>query len=374
MAQTSNQDEDRTSATRWTQPCRSQVITLQTTGGPLWWGQKAYGGAGVSTVISVGTSIYLVDAADGISARWAAAGLKGSPGAEKLQRLRAAFITHMHTDHISGLPVLMAQGSNPAGAEDRTPLPLFGPFPIEASEPPPNAPPGSSGPPRDGIVELFDKLDEALSVDLRTEPRRFMRPVALQLPASVAAVASPANPFPPMDPFVVYEDEEVTVRAVLVNHFYPSFAYRFDTTDGSVVISGDTASDTNGNLERLGAGADALLLEVILDDEAFGVSYLDELYGPPPYPPEAQNFRSRFSAIHIDSSETGRLAQSVGAGMLVLHHLAPPPRDGRTRRKYRDDAARHFGGPIFVARDLSRYCLDGRRGSKAEAKAPGTRP
>ncbi len=248
------------------EPCDPRIVTLQASGGPNWWGQRKYSGGGVSTALVVNGSVYLVDMADGIGAQWAAAGLEGTPRADKLQRLRAAFVTHMHTDHISGLPVLMAQGSNPApiAGGAGAPSPMYGPFAVEPGMPPPGAPPGASAG-RGGIVEVFAAQELALAVDLRVPPRSFLKPVAIELPADVARVASPAQPFPPMAPFLVHRDDSVSVYATLVNHFYPSFAYRFDLASGqSVVISGDTNRDTNGNLERLAKGADVLLLEVFL--------------------------------------------------------------------------------------------------------------
>jgi len=61
-----------------------------------------------------------------------------------------------------------------------------------------------------------------------------------------------------MQPFEVYYDDLVRVAAFLVDHHpvFPSFAYRFDTADGSEVFSGDTDPNTNGNLQRLANGAD----------------------------------------------------------------------------------------------------------------------
>lgn len=339
--------------------CRARVITLQASGGPNWWGLPNYSGAGVSTALLIDGFVYLVDAADGIAGKWGDAGLNGSPNAEKLQQLRAAFITHMHTDHISGLPVLMAQGTNPAQPGAGGPLPVYGPFSVEDTGPaPPGAPPGAGGGTRSGVEEFFAQLQQALSVDLRADPRSFLTPINITLPESVEGEASSATPYPAMDPFVVYEDENVLVTATLVNHFYPSFAYRFDTEFGSVTISGDTARDTNGNLERLARGSDYLLLEVILDDEEFGVSFLDDLYGPPPHGTAAQAFRERFSAIHVDSKETGDVADDSEVDTLILHHLVPPPADPETRQKYIEDARLGFSGRVEVARDLDEYCLD----------------
>lgn len=66
-----------------------------------------------------------------------------------------------------------------------------------------------------------------------------------------------------MEPFPVFEDDRVRVTATLVPHgpVYPSLAYRFDTEDGAVTFSGDTAK--SANVVRLARGSDILVHEVI---------------------------------------------------------------------------------------------------------------
>ena len=66
-----------------------------------------------------------------------------------------------------------------------------------------------------------------------------------------------------MDPFVVFEDSRVRVSAILVEHppVAPAYGYRFDTDEGSVVVSGDTAA--TDNMRRLADRASLLLHEAI---------------------------------------------------------------------------------------------------------------
>ena len=60
-------------------------------------------------------------------------------------------------------------------------------------------------------------------------------------------------------PLVVFEDPAVRVSVTAVTHgrVMPAFAYRFDTADGSVVLSGDTT--VNEDLIALAEGADILV-------------------------------------------------------------------------------------------------------------------
>src|SRR5256712_3864136 len=59
------------------------------------------------------------------------------------------------------------------------------------------------------------------------------------------------------------QDENVKVTAALVHHppVVPSFGYRFDAADRSIVISGDTAP--SDNLIKLAQGADVLVHEAL---------------------------------------------------------------------------------------------------------------
>ena len=103
------------------------------------------------------------------------------------------------------------------------------------------------------------------------------------------------------------EDDRVRVTATLVNHFpvFPAFAYRFDTDDGSVVISGDTGISTN--LAVMAAGTDLLLHEVI------DSSYIDALYERN----KNASLRHHLMTAHTPSTELGRFAEDLGARIIA---------------------------------------------------------
>src|SRR5699024_7216375 len=100
-------------------------------------------------------------------------------------------------------------------------------------------------------------------------------PEDIEIPSGIDFDADD-NVAPDMEPFVVFEDNRVTVRATLVSHHptAPAFGFRFDTEAGSVTISGDTAPCQN--LVRLAQGTDLLLHEAI-DLASMAPKYADPL-------------------------------------------------------------------------------------------------
>jgi ribonuclease BN (tRNA processing enzyme) len=142
-----------------------------------------------------------------------------------------------------------------------------------------------------------------------------------------------------MQPFVVTEDDRVEVSAILVPHgpVFPSFAFRFDTADGSVVFSGDTrASD---NVVTLARGADILVREVI------DLPFYEKLGVPPA-------LLKHFVETHTPDTEVGALAQRAGVSTLVLSHLVPSNPEWVSDEDYAKLAQTGFDGKVIVGRDL----------------------
>ena len=114
---------------------------------------------------------------------------------------------------------------------------------------------------------------------------------------------------------IVHRDAQVTVRAARVAHppIREAYAYRFDTADWSVVISGDTAP--SASLVALARGADVLVHEVLLQDAAEISKWVGEPTGHP--------LVQHIVRSHTSFRDLGRIARDAGVGKLVLSHYVP---------------------------------------------------
>jgi ribonuclease BN (tRNA processing enzyme) len=141
----------------------------------------------------------------------------------------------------------------------------------------------------------------------------------------------------------VMRDENVTVRCALVDHppVTPAFAYRVDSRDRSIVISGDTRrSDA---LVRLARGADVLV------HEALYVAAVDRLAAAVP---NATTLKKSIIGHHTSAEDAGHVAEAAGVGTLVLSHFVPPDDASITDQMWMDAARSTYKGRIIVGKDL----------------------
>lgn len=330
----------------------AHVVLLGTAAGRTAWRGTEL--AGISSALVVQGNVYLVDFGQGWERRFYQAGLaaKGR-GMAGLESIRAAFVTHMHADHVVDFPVLMLFGASDGLASRAQPLSVFGPGPRGSQvpvvgRPEDQVPVVAPDAPTPGMVGMVQGLARAFATDIndnirdsqKPDPLSKLRVTEIRVPEGVVTDPN-RDPAPRMEPFAVYQDEHVKVSAILVDHapVYPAFAYRFDTAAGSVTFSGDT--NAHPNLIRLATGSDVLVQEVIDPD------WVAERFPKPMTPDQAAKARHLIEA-HTDVNDVGPLARAARVKSVVLSHLGPadpsPERWARARKGY--------DGPVTVGRDL----------------------
>jgi len=318
-----------------------QVVLLGTAGGPPVRADRY----GISTAVVVNGSVYVVDAGRGSVSQYVHAGLK-------LATLRGIFVTHLHADHVAELHDYFLLGGNANQSitdslPDRTPV--FGPGragelppPFGGTEPPIINP----GNPTPGLADLFEYSHAAFAYSSNL----FMRDSGIRNPTTLMDVreltlpdvgASPDNRAPAMDPFVVMEDENVRVTAVLVPHgpAFPAFAYRIDSEHGSVTLSGDTTY--TDNLSRLGDRTDILVHEAINVQGWAG--------------PDA--LKAHLLEGHVEVQRVGEIAEACGAERLVLSHIGDLANPDLPVTRWKAWATQGYSGRVDVGQDLDIYTV-----------------
>lgn len=257
--------------------------------------------AGPATAIQIGSRVFLVDAGAGVMRRLAAAGLP-------IDGVTALFVTHLHSDHTLGYPDLILT-SWVMGR--RAPLQAYGPH---------------------GLQRMTSRILDAWSEDIDVRIHGLERE-----PPSGYAVAVHE-----IDPGVVYDSAGVRVTAIPVEHgnWREALAYRFDTPDRSVTISGDTRPSEA--LVRAAMGTDVLIHEVY---PASRVAPEDR--------PGGDLWPRYLRAYHTSDVELGALAARIQPKLLILYHIV---RMGGTDDEILAGVRRGgFTGPVVIGNDLDRF-------------------
>jgi ribonuclease Z len=214
----------------------------------------------------------------------------------------ALFLTHLHSDHIVGIPDLYLTGWI---MRRDTPFRVWGPA---------------------GTSDMMSHLEQAYQFDIHIR-----RDVDEKLPAQGAVVVAKD-----IEQGVVYQNGDLKVTAFTVDHgpVKPAFGYRVDYAGRSVMLSGDTRY--NENLIRFSQGTDVLIHEV-LDPEAYWAS--DQFFN--------QEQKQKVIDHHTTPEQAGRIFSQVKPKLAVYSHIVPfnaPDLVAHTRKTY--------SGPLEVGEDL----------------------
>jgi ribonuclease BN (tRNA processing enzyme) len=235
-----------------------------------------------------------------------------------MRRLRAAnlpingpealFITHLHSDHTLGYADLILTSWV---MRRRAPFPVYGPR---------------------GLQRMTKHLLAAYSEDIKIRESGLEHEVAGGYRVDVHEI----------QPGVVYEKDGVRVTAIAVQHgaWKDAFAYRIDTGDRSIVISGDTRPSEE--LVKAAQGVDILIHEV------YSAARLK-----PEDRPGGKDWPRYCREYHTSDVELGALAARIGPRLLILDHII---RMGASDEELLSGVrAGGYPGRVLIGRDLDSF-------------------
>ena len=248
--------------------------------------------SGTSVGIIVRGTIYIFDAGPGIERRMFEARARANNG---IQRIGPLFITHLHSDHTLGIPAMLYHVRD-AGK----PFTVYGP---------------------PGLKNMMTHIVAAWQEDrdIRVNGLEHRNPVGWE--TDVHEVTSGT----------IFQDANVSVKTFEVPHgsWQHALAYRIETPDRSIVISGDTRP-VDAIVEAC-SGCDVLVHEAIFEN-AVSPEYIKE--------------------YHTTPAQLGEIATRAKAKMVVIYHHAPattPPSE------FVRAVLGKYQGPVMFARDLDVY-------------------
>ncbi len=257
--------------------------------------------SGPATAVVVGKRVFLFDAGDNVMRRMNAVKLPIS-GPE------AVFITHLHSDHTLGYADLILTSWVMRRVK---PFKVYGPR---------------------GLRAMTQHLIAAYRQDIAIRTNGLERETPNGYRVNVHEIKTG----------VIYNKDGVRVTAVAVPHgsWRKAYAYRVDTPDRSIVISGDTAP--SAALTRAARGVDVLVHEVY-----------SPLHLAPEDRPGGKYWPQYMREFHTTDVELGSIAARAKPSLLILTHII---RFGSTDQDLLDGIrAGGFTGPVIVGKELERY-------------------
>ena len=250
---------------------------------------------GPSILVEAGSQKLLFDCGRGASIRLAQLGIL-------LGAVKSVFLTHLHSDHVIGLPDLFLTGWGTQGR--KSPLRVWGPT---------------------GTTDMMDGLQKAFAFDIHIR-----RDIDEKFPKEGIMVSAID-----IRQGVVFQEEGVTVTAFLVDHrpVEPAFGYRVDFDGRSVVMSGDTR--LSENLIAFAKGTDVLIHEAI--DPVEVRTRLSRIGG-------TQAEIDNIVAHHITAEQAGVVFARVKPRLAVYAHISDADLITPARKSY--------SGPLETGEDL----------------------
>lgn len=228
-----------------------------------------------------------------------------------LGKIDALFLTHLHSDHVVGIPDVWLTGWIPGAYGRRNaPFIVFGP---------------------DGTKNMMDHMEKAFAWDINTRRKENNK-------ADSGALVGATD----IKEGFTWEKDGIKVTPFTVSHadFIDSaLGYRIDYAGHSVILSGDTRY--NENLIRHAKGADLVIHEVAAANE---------------YSMEKSPLINQILGFHSSPEDAGKIFAQIHPKLAVYSHIilltdnpsVPPPSVNDLIVR----AQKVYKGPFQVGEDL----------------------
>lgn len=247
---------------------------------------------GPSTLVEAAGEKFLFDAGRGATQRLFQL---------KIRFVENLFLTHLHSDHVVGLPDVWLTGWVLGRT---TPLRVWGPS---------------------GTKKMMAHLEQAFEFDIRIRAPHYPR-------EGVAVLAEDFTQG------IVYEKNGVKITAFEVDHGWvkPAFGCRIEFAGRSVVLSGDTSFSEN--LIRYAQGADVLILNLIVPEAFRAYSTF-----------RTSDQIEKIIPLHTTPEQAGEIFTRVRPKLALYSHISPPT---ATAKDIVSPTRKTYSGPLEVGEDL----------------------